>query len=81
MPTVEQKNFSFKSNPDVWAAACIHGHYTQVRYVSIKILNQDTLNEFAKIVPTLDDEYCLLLANSVLTKLSVSSKMTVFKKK
>ena len=28
MPTVEQKNFSIKSNPDVWAAACIHGHYT-----------------------------------------------------
>ena len=80
MPTVEQKNFSIKSNPDVWAAACIHGHYTQVRYVSIKILNQDTQNELAKIVPTLDEEHFLRLANSVLTKLSVSSKMTVFKR-
>ena len=78
MPTVEQKNFSIKSNPDVWAAACIHGHYTQVRYVSIKILNQDTLNEFAKIVPTLDVKHCLMLANSVLTKLYVSSKMDIF---
>ena len=63
MPTVEQKNFSIKSNPDVWAAACIHGHYTQVRYVSIKILNQDTQYEFAKIVPTLDEEHFLRLAN------------------
>ena len=79
MPTVEQKNFSIKSNPDVWAAACIHGHYTQVRYVSIKILNQDKQNELAKIVPTLDEEHCLLLANSVLAKISVHSKMTVFK--
>ena len=51
-----------------------------MRYVSIKILNQDTQYEFAKIVPTLDKEHCLLFANSVLTKLSVSSKMTVFKR-
>ena len=62
MPTVEQKNFSIKSNPDVWAAAgCLHTWALHVGALSKKILNQDTQNEFAKIVPTLMKNivYCL----------------------